>query len=297
MFDRYRQRTPSPRASRSKSSGHCIGHAQSGLVAWLSPEGQPHRLHPLQRVSPARWGDSRLLRSLNVTCPNPLRRLIHVWSDYDRRDAGATRRHRIAKQTWTPELSGADSISCVVHENAVTRNANMVGEDKPVPFVRDLFIEAANRAGPQDIILFTNDDTCLRVGAAQIIVDRVREFKAVWCARREITRISTPLTVANMMQGYKHCGADIFAFTREWWDQHGDDFPDFLLSFEIWDLVLKRLILLTGGVEVHDLCYHEIHQPYWHMPAHRECVGNLYNRELGRQWLAKHNIQWGDAFK
>ena len=73
--------------------------------------------------------------------------------------------------------------------------------------------------------------------------------------------------------------------------------PDFLISFEAWDMVLKRLILRTGGVEVENTCYHEMHLPYWHTPQNRECTGNLYNRELTRLWLAKHQIAWNDAFR
>jgi hypothetical protein len=163
--------------------------------------------------------------------------------------------------------------------------------------VRDILQAAVDRAYLGDIVVFSNDDTCFAPGLTQTILDLVPKHGALWGARREHKRVDKPLTKEEMVRGYQHCGSDIFAFTKKWWELNNHDFPDFVLTFEAWDLVLKKLILLTGGIEVRDTCYHEIHESFWHVSQNRECAGNLYNRELTRQWLAKHQIRWDEAFK
>lgn len=225
------------------------------------------------------------------------RKLIHVFSEYDRRDKGAKKRYRVAGATWATEYAKGPWVRCAVHEKKMKRNGTDVGEMKPVPFVRDLFMVAVEQAGAQDIIVFSNDDTCFSPELTSTILHHVPRCGAMWGARHEHVQVDHPLRQEELVQGYRHCGADVFAFTREWWERHSHDFPDFLLTFEAWDLVLKKLILITGGVEVADTCYHEIHDSFWHVAENRECTGNLYNRELTREWLAKHQIDWATAFK
>jgi hypothetical protein len=225
-------------------------------------------------------------------------KLIHVWSEYSRFNAGAVRRHEIARATWMAQYDRGGWIQCPVEESTMQRNANTVGEPKPVPFVKDLIEEAALRGDPGDVIVFTNDDTCMAPNLADVIRDTVSKHGALWGSRWEHRSVPRPMNLHEMVRGaYRHVGADVFAFTVEWWNLYRHDFPDFLLSFEAWDLVLKKLILITKGVEVQDTCYHEIHQSFWHTEANRNCTGNLYNRELTRQWLASHGIRWEDAFK
>lgn len=235
---------------------------------------------------------------LKTGCSRGLgKRLVHVWSDYERPDAGAKRRNRVASQTWQQEYLSGFWVSCPIHEKEFVRNGRSVGERKPVPFVKDLFNEGVKRASPGDIIVFSNDDTCFAPGLTDVLVRNVSQFGAVWGARREHKALTAPLKSHEITKGYQHCGSDIFAFTPEWWAKWEHDFPDFLLTFEAWDLVMKRLIDFSGGRELKDTCYHEIHASFWHVPENRECEGNLYNRELTRQWLARHNIKWEDAFK
>jgi len=223
--------------------------------------------------------------------------LIHVMSEYNRFDRGAIKRYDVAKETWRRAYEEGRWSTFYVHQDTLKRNANSVGEQKPVPFVRDLLLEAVRIAGPNDIIVFTNDDTCLIPGLTKTLLNIVPDRGALYGSRREIRSFSKPLSMESIMSGYKHVGADVFAFTQQWWEKWNHEFPDFLLSFEAWDLVLKKLILETGGVEVENTCYHEIHESFWHTAANRECAGNLYNRELTRQWLAKHGIGWAEAFK
>lgn len=227
-------------------------------------------------------------------------RLIHVWSDYSHRNQGAMRRHALARNTWKVEYSSGNWFPAGIHERDMSRNGQSIGENKPVPFVKDLFNMVADRAKPKDILVFSNDDTCFAPGITQVIIDNVGTHGAMWGNRWEhVGPLKQMLTKTQMVSqaAYRHCGSDIFAFTAQWWDDHQDGFPDFLLTFEVWDLVLKKYILMTGGVQVPDTCYHEAHSSFWHLPENRECVGNVYNRGLAQQWLAHHGIQWQDAFK
>lgn len=224
-------------------------------------------------------------------------RLVHVFSEYHRHDMLAVRRNNVAKQTWQTESRSVQWVSCPVHDSTLGRNATSVGEQKPVPFVRDIFQRGVEAARANDVIMFTNDDTCIVEGAVKLIMDGVRQYGAIYGSRREQIRIDQPMSKEEILKGYPHPGADIFAFSRGWWSKHGHEFPDMLLTFEAWDLVMKRLIEATGGRHFRDLCYHEIHESYWHSAAHRETTGNLYNRELTRQWLEMRRISWAEAFR
>jgi hypothetical protein len=221
----------------------------------------------------------------------PNRKLIHVWSDYERNDYGAAQRHLIASMTWETEFTKDQWIDRPVLDSEFTRNSGSeLGEKKTVPFVNDLLQKGADEAGPNDVIVFTNDDTCVRPGLTRILLDEVPKCGAIFGSRREHAKLMRPLTLEQMMKGYKHVGADVFAFTRAWWDENKADFPDMLIGFEQFDLVLKKLILVTGGRELDDLCYHSVHLPDW--VKRRETAGGKFNRTQAFNWYKQHGLPW-----
>lgn len=217
--------------------------------------------------------------------------LFHVWNDYDRDDGGNLHRHTLAKQTWSKTYAtNPNWVPYPVHIKMLNRSSREIGENRFTPYVKDAINLAASEARPEDILVFTNDDSLMLERFTEIILENVPKHGAIWCPRWELPPASEQKW--GNPHGYKHCGADVFAFTKKWWSENEPNFPDHLISFEAWDLNLRMLIDMTGGIQVERAVAHYIHDPVWHSPEHREGVGNLHNRKLFQQWLAQRNLRW-----
>lgn len=259
--------------------------------------GSPRQSNHIARIRYGEFLQSRdaivraVLSTLEPEQINSEPALFHIWNDYDRSDDGNIHRHHLAAKTWEKVYSSNKRwVPYPVHLNSLTRNSLGIGEVRHTPYVKDAINLAAAEAQPNDILVFTNDDGLLLDGFTDLILSTLRDRPAMWCPRWEL-----PLNAEQKWgnpKGYKHCGADVFAFTKQWWTENEPQFPDHLISFEAWDLNLRMLIEMTGGVQVEGLVAHYIHQPVWHSPEHREGVGNLHNRKLFQQWLAQRNLRW-----
>jgi hypothetical protein len=221
-----------------------------------------------------------------------INRIVHVYSDFDHRAEDAEFRFNVASLSWNREYGLTDWLPTPVHDRTLNRNATVVGEKKPAPFLKDILERGAEIAAPDDIILFTNDDTNFAPNFSVDLKQCMANHDAIWGSRMELNYIKSPPSREEMSRGYKHCGADVFAFRKSWWTKHRDRVPDFLLSFECWDLSLRTLINITGGAEAEGLCAHQIHTSHWHTAEHRECTGNLYNRHLCQKFFSDNRMGW-----
>lgn len=258
--------------------------------------GSPPRKNHLLRI---RYGDFDKGKNdiVNTIKTGVIRegKCIHVWSDYPRQNKDAIRRHEVAKQTWKTEFGNNGWVEMAVPEAGFMRNARLnYGEMKAAPFFGDLIDRAAEKAQPGDIIAFTNDDTCVVQGAANLIRSEVLKCGAVFCSRIEHTYLSAPLPREAAIKGGTHVGADIFAFTVDWWKRWRRDMPDMLIAFEAFDLVLRKLITMHGGKELMNCCYHENHIGDW--TKNRLGRGSTHNRQTAGQWLKAHGVPWGEEF-
>lgn len=215
------------------------------------------------------------------------RRFIHVWSDYYRRDAGVIRRHMMAKKTWTQEMKGW--IDLALKDKDFDRDSRTDYDDfRCAPYVTDMIEKAAAVARAWDIIVITNDDTCVCPHLEKILRDVVPQFGACWSARREHSRINHLFSTTELMRGRKHVGADLFAFTKEWWEEYGHNMPDMFMAFENWDYVFRTVINSFGGREVEGLCYHEMHKGEW--TKNRECAAAKHNQHMGGKFFEANRV-------
>lgn len=211
------------------------------------------------------------------------RRFIHVWSDYPRNDLGAQKRHRMAKLTWEKEMAGW--IELALLDTDLDRNSRTDFDDfKAAPYVTDMVNKAMEKADLWDIVVLTNDDTCVAPDLAMTLKLALPECGACWGARREHRLINRIMTTTELMQGRKHVGADIFAFTKGWWLKYGHEMPDMLMGFENWDYVMRTIINEHGGRELEGLCYHEIHQGDW--TKRRNSPAAKHNQQMGGEFFA-----------
>jgi len=164
---------------------------------------------------------------------------------------------------------------------------NTLHDPRALPYFRDLLAIALKRATENDLIVFTNDDVVLATGLTETLC---QVEHAAWASRHEFVRLPESPCCLDIIVGRKHPGADLFAFTPEWWAIHGDAMPDMVLGAPEWDMVLRLLMQSTTGVELHAAIAHEEHRSYW--LSHTEDPSTLHNRRLAHAWLAERELRW-----
>jgi len=225
--------------------------------------------------------------TLNATKTASSRRLHHVWSQ--RQHWGADlRRHEVARESWNREYESGHWKASPVSESQLRRTSKSALHDaRRLPFLRDILDLALGRTLPDDLIVFTNDDIVFAAG----LTDTLLEIEsAAWASRMEFIRMPTLPSCIDIIGGRKHCGADLFAMTPAWWKTNRRDYPDMVLGCEALDLVMRKLMLATGGVELHAAIAHEEHASWW--ISHRNDAAALHNRKLAAAWLGKRNLTW-----
>lgn len=218
---------------------------------------------------------------------SPLRTVFHVYQDYAG-SAEEQRRNALALQTWNREGKGWFDIAV----QRFQRDATSVGDSRPLPFIKDVIehgYQNASAFGDNELILLTNTDTCLTPGFAHAI--QRLDGEAYYSHRRDFERLDRPLTHNEIENGHWYPGSDLFVFTPRWWEAHRDEMPDMILGAEGWDKILRELIKLTGGAEIHGCCYHERHESQWERAGSRENdPSNIYCRFLAKKFLTEHNL-------
>lgn len=218
------------------------------------------------------------------------RRFVHVWSDYlsSPIDADSERRNAFARTTWDRIYSASDNWIPHRIEKVDRTSKSAFGDTRDLPFVKDMIEQAAELCDPEDVIVLTNADICLMPDIEDQINESVSRAGACHAARwnfggKLVQQINTR---EELRRGIWYAGTDLIAFTRKWWDEHGKEFPDMVLACECWDLVMRNLIKIHSGIELHEAIYHEMHQAYWYKPQNfKTNPGNEHNRKLSAAWF------------
>lgn len=169
---------------------------------------------------------------------------VHVWSKYEITNANE-KRHEAAKATWQNDYRRGFTVSCPVEIGSVGRDSrySSMRDDKRFPYVKDVIRLAMLRANDNDEIALTRCDTCLDG------LDKVFRSEKPWYSHRMITK--------NGQKEF-HTAVDVFAFTKKWWREHQNEYPDMLMGNDpYWHRVLLELFKKHGAVEVPFACYRE----------------------------------------
>ncbi len=171
-------------------------------------------------------------------------------------------------------------------ESKLYRTAkSAIKEPRKLPFLRDLIDIGMTETSEDDILVFTNDDVAFAPGLTDTLL---AVESAAWANRMEFVRMPKPPTCIEMIGACKHCGSDLFAMTPHWWATHRDEWPDMVVGCEAVDLVMRKLMKITGGQELHAAVAHEQHQSWW--LSHRSDPGARHNVKLAEEWLAKRGL-------
>lgn len=225
---------------------------------------------------------------------------VLVWSDTlgEPLSADTQRRNALARSTWEPLLQSRPGW-VEHHVTEVPRTSRDFGDTRTLPFIHDMVEQAvAKTRKPTDVVILINADICLTPWGADAVERAVKQYGACHCTRLNFPR---PMQVvkhrSQLTGGIWFAGTDMVAFTVKWWTEHKAEFPDMVLACECWDLVMRNLINITGGVDVPDAIYHEIHDNYWYDGARsrpREFPGNAHNQRLSKIFFDANKSRGAD---
>ena len=293
--------------------GHWDG---SETVAWS--QGQNDGLIPAYNKARERLARSkippRVVETPKGVAPEPVKAAaskpepvapipdatVLVWSDTlgEPLSADTQRRNAFARSTWQPLLQSRKGW-VEHHVTEVPRTSRDFGDTRTLPFIHDMVEQAvAKTRKPTDVVILINADICLTPWGADAIERAVEKYGACHCTRLNFPR---PMPVvqhrSQMANGVWFAGTDLVAFTVKWWQENKAEFPDMVLACECWDLVMRNLINITGGVDVPDAIYHETHDNYWYDGARsrpREFPGNAHNQRLSKAFFEANKSRGAD---
>jgi hypothetical protein len=229
-------------------------------------------------------------------------KVIHVSPVCDSSRSYEKQRKAHAKQSWLR----MPWVGLYVRDEQLQRSAKSIGDRRSLPYVRDVLTLAAEAAGPEGTVVFTNDDVVLHPE----IHDRLQQQLQVTgmaSAQRLEFAFAHEIPKASpehwLMSGRHHCGRDLFAFTNEKLKWIIDVMPDMLLGQNVWDWCMLALMHQANNVPVtHSTTLrstaptdipvgylaHVVHSPQWAHGDDSRSPSKLHNHRLFRSECEKH---------
>lgn len=218
-------------------------------------------------------------------------KILHVTNAYAPKNPDTIRREAIARRTWASLYlePGTRFRPLPCYFSGQQRDGRSVGDHLDVPFIKDVIEYAVTRAGEQDIIAFSNTDTCLLPEVEHEILENVKKFGCYYSHRIDFPRIDSPMTFRDIAGRPVYPGADLFAFSVDWWHQKKEQLPDLLMGREGWDFIMKVVMRQSGFTPGQPMVYHESHESEWIVRI--DGPGQKWNRKLCLEWANKYGHQ------
>ena len=242
-----------------------------------------------------------------VSCaPEADTAVFHCVERHTERNAVELSRKRHAWESWDLLYKSHGVIP--KHYSSYQRSALQLGDTLDLPYLKDVLANGMKDAGPDDIILWTNDDTVLHPKVCDLLREHLKSHPAVSSHRCEFKIHPPPLRFtpeqwAKANVNRVHNGRDLFAFKKSWLVQHWDEIPDFILGASEFDVFLTVLIRGYYWIEsprsdlgivmppaeipkgyvghVHHAPKWNLRQRYGNAPAQTHNI-NLYRTNIGR---------------
>jgi hypothetical protein len=207
-------------------------------------------------------------------------------------------RVRRAQTSWAT-LAEMYSWRIELMDEPYPRDSRMLGEERSIPFLRDVLECGLKKCAFDDYVVFTNDDTIIVPGAVPEMEMVMARTVALSSNRIEIPKWTGE---APNHAFTWHSGRDLMCFRASWLRAHLTDIPDYALGICDWDTGMAAQVRWLSGHEWRlsdshrvtkdceltiGLVCHEMHPPTWKKdgkPSH----GTFHNRKLVQAWADKH---------
>jgi len=166
--------------------------------------------------------------------------------------------------------------------------------NKCLPFVRDIIDKGSEGMLFNDIIVFTNSDTCVSSDCAKKIAAKLKKIDACYCFRKNFDADTLTLTDEQIKAAPDWVGSDLHAFKVSWWKENRKKYPNMVLGREGIDAIMRVLIDESGDwpkTKLDGLIWHIAHKAFWENPEIRYSLpGNRLNIQLAKNFLEERKI-------
>lgn len=281
------------------------GKLKGGKIV-LRPQWRHDWIAQARRIVAAQSGNAC------ATASAPVQHAIPIYHAVERHSAIGAReqvRKGAAWRSW--QLLYRDHGVIPVHYSEYGRDSRTIGDSRQLPFFRDVLQAGLNAAkGPEDIILWTNDDTILHPDVASLLRKHLSQHQAVTAIRcefqshKEARLTLTPQQWRDRTIRHKASGRDLFAATRQWLEGHFDRIGDYILGAPLFDYFIAELVREYHGIkDPHKLMGailapaelpmgyvgHVAHNPKW---TSLETKSNEHNRSLYDMWKSRRDVTY-----
>lgn len=234
------------------------------------------------------------------------RTIWHVVQRFHQRDADAQRRVRYAFESWV-NIYGQDFRP--LHLWEFSRTSEVIGDERKLPYLRDVLKLGMRRAKSNDALMLTNDDTVLHPEILGRVKETLEKIPAFCSFRVNYPKGKPPnfmMPISRLATLDDDIGRDVFVFEKWWLLSHMCDIPDFLLGELEWDLMLALLIRKSYGLKasgktigrVEPACelpkgyvWHERHERAWIKSGFNN-PSKQHNWKLSAAWCENNGIEY-----
>lgn len=210
--------------------------------------------------------------------------IAHVYQLYAMNDEDF-RRHSVAKRSWFMHLRPA-IIDRPFEVSDTLRTADkLVGDSRDVPYINDI-LDYAFQDPAIDAVMFTNSDIGFLSSPVAYLKQQLSRHGCALLRRLDYGKLATP--PSSVKGGVIGGGADLFAMTRDWWEQRRSKLPLMFVGTEGFDFILIAE-MFKSGVDVKNpqpLIFHERHDSFWKKDRETlvQSPAQLYNRNVCATW-------------
>lgn len=240
------------------------------------------------------WSPAEVIAAARSTVP-PAQRLAHVYPTWKMSEGDAARFEWV-NPTWQTMYREGDwqCVPCFYSEHRGVRTSAILGDERPVPFLKDLIEHGLNaleiEAGvcEDDAVILTNTDVGITPGTTEKM-RRLLSSKGAFYAYRFDWHNGVPAAptyIENQTRGSWDGGIDMVGVSRRWWRTHREHLLDMVIGNSWWDLAYRDQFKQFGAGELYGCVWHHTHPSYWQ--ANLGNPGNVHNTALYTQWQ-RHN--------
>lgn len=194
-----------------------------------------------------------------------------------------------------------------------TKSGDLVqdAKNKNLPTMHELFDGLANVEA--DYFIYTNNDLIISNRLIKMILEEQKNCYP--CSRLAIENINS-LDDKIIPSHYQVAGFDVFGVKTEWWKEHKDKFPHYLIGFPAWDVHYATVMMIYDNdctlINKWPPCtFHIIHESPWKDSSkipervwnenifwneHKDGICKIWNTYLHSILLRRPNNYW-DPFE
>lgn len=234
-------------------------------------------------------------------------RIFHLVDRFEETNPRSLERKTRAWGTWDNLYERGQMIPIHAWPHHYSRNArDTIGDNRPLPYFRDLLAYGMKQIRDHDIILWCNDDNLVHAAMPEYLKFHVGTYGPCTFFRTEFRSSTPPMKlrpeVIASTSREKHIGRDGFAFTKAWFTEHWNEIPDVILGASMWDIHMACIIRLNYGILTTNqniwenvlpadgqrgLLCHLAHASNWNLPENQKSPANAHNGKLFKEWAMR----------